>query len=62
MKVPPMLLLGSLFVFEGEQARAHGMDATANPYREGTQEHANWLQGWLIASWATEETLEKSDL
>ena len=47
MNIPPKLLMGSLFVFEGEQARADGVDAAHNPYREGTQEHANWLRGWL---------------
>ena len=44
---PAPILLGSLFAIEGETARAAGLDATHNPYREGTQEHANWLWGWL---------------
>jgi hypothetical protein len=47
MNIPPPLFLVSLFVLEGEQARADGVNDARNPYREGTQEHASWLRGWL---------------
>jgi hypothetical protein len=47
MNVPRPLLLGTLFVLEGEAARADGVDSFHNPYDEGTQQHGSWLRGWL---------------
>jgi hypothetical protein len=47
MTLPHEMLLGSLFTLEGESARADGLEVTRNPYSEGSQEHANWLKGWL---------------
>jgi hypothetical protein len=55
MKVQRHLLLGSLFVTEGEAARADGLDVSRNPYREGTQEHTSWLKGWLTPNALPEE-------
>jgi hypothetical protein len=57
MQIPPKLLLGSLFTFEGEAARADDLEVTRNPYRQGTQEHASWLKGWLTPP-AVEESGE----
>jgi hypothetical protein len=48
MQIPARILfLQSLFTFEGEAARADGLDSTRNPYREGSQEYASWFKGWL---------------
>jgi len=47
MDIQPQLMLGTLFTLEGEVARADGLAASCNPYREGTEQHANWLRGWL---------------
>lgn len=39
---------------EGEQAASKDIPADANPYEEGTQEHARWVEGHETVAGAVE--------
>jgi hypothetical protein len=45
----PAILLGALFIMEGETACAASIPFHANPYPSGTEEYDLWHEGWEVA-------------